>query len=117
MNTRLMVNRPHAMVIKRLILALMLSGSATGLAASMRDVVSTRADQPSVQTYGRDSVYAVTTSGKQMQVAHSGSGKPYNATSAQKASRHYRAEGEDMLSNEVPVRPQDAVFVGESGVA
>src|SRR3954454_6926639 len=117
MNTPLMANRTHAIAVKPLILALMLSGPATGLAASMRDVVSSRADQPAVQTYGRDSVYAVTTSGKQMQVAHSGSGKSYNATSAQKASRHYRAEAEDMLSNEVPVRPQDPVFVGEFGVA
>ena len=116
MNTPLMANRTHASAVKPLILALMLSGSSTGLAASMRDVVSSRADQPAVQTYGRDSVYAVTTSGKQMQVAHSASGKSYNATSAQKASRHNRADARDMLSNEVVVRPQGAVVVAESGV-
>jgi len=117
MNTPLMANRPHAIAVKPLILAVMLSGSATGLAANIRDVVSSRADQTAVQTYGRDSVYAVTTSSKQMHVAHSGSGKSYNATSAQKASRHHRAEAHDMLSNEVLVRPQGAVVVAESGVA
>jgi len=116
MNTCLMANHTHAIVIKPLMLALLLSWSATGLAASMRDVVSTRADQPSVQAYGRDSVYAFTTSGKQMQVARSGSGKPYSATSAQKASRHYRAEARDMLSNEAVVRRQGAVVAAESGV-
>jgi hypothetical protein len=114
MNTPLMSNRTHAVAVKPLIVALMLSGSATGLAANMRDIVSTHSYQPAVQTYGRDSVYAVTTSDKRMQVARSASGKSYNATSAAKTPRYPRAEPHHIVSNEVVVRPKGAVVVSVS---
>ena len=71
-----------------LALALVLPGSAA-MAASMTDVVRTRADQNIDQQYGRDSVYAFSTDAKPLKPEQTGS----HDTNIFGTVKNYAAEG------------------------
>jgi len=104
----------NRIVLKPLPLAIMLSCSATGLAANLKDVVSTRADERMSQAYGRDSVYASSAAPKRMEMVQSRSTKSYNATSVRELSGQRDNQSRDNQADEMPRQYEGAVSPGGS---
>ena len=99
---------------KLLPLAIMLSCLATGLAANLKDVLSTRADDWMSQAYGRDSVYALSAAPKRMEMAQSHNTKSYNATSVRELSGRRDNQSRDSHLDETPRQYEAAVLPGGS---
>ena len=98
-------------VLKPLPLAIMLSCSATGLAANLKDVLSTRADDWMSQAYGRDSVYALSAAPKRMEMAQARNTKSYNATSVRELSGRRDNQSRDSYADETPRQPEAGVVL------
>ena len=107
-------NTMKCVVLKPLPLAIMLSCSATGLAANLKDVLSTRADERMSQAYGRDSVYALSAAPKRMEMAQSHNTKSYNATSVRELSGRRDNQSRDSHPDETPRQYEAAVLAGGS---
>src|SRR6476660_4886756 len=102
--------RRSGMALKPLTLLFLVSFSPLSLAANLRDVLSGRPDARPFSTYGRESVYAFSTTSKRNEIAQSRRAKSYQATSAQKSStyayRERHAIGDDQWS------PRDETLTG-----